>query len=430
MIGSRRCSPWAVLGDEGRQQALGGDADSGRIRFGRGVLDGRGGVAIPHPPPSAGVADAWGGLAVLAILLTPFTTLMYYLAHYRNDSLLAFFLVWAIAGWLRAEWAWNGDPTRGSLVRKLIVLIPPAGCTILVVMIRYNAVVTLPVFLILVALIIGRTSRSITAATAAVLVFSPMILHEGILRMFDVVRSTTGTADHGHRTGRDVRGERRGPVQAPLHFQPPAGGSVPEQVCPRVGLVGPTLRPDWIRITDDAYCGDYKRLSREYRRAIRKAPGTWLTVKAKAAFASLLDQAVLASRGHRPQPLWYHVPGRSSAVRSILLYIDAAIFADPVLRFLCARHLPWVVLNVILVILAAIAAGLTRTRGSVLVAALLLLPLAYYVSHLLAVTAHDYRYMFPATLLLQILVACAASQAAGRWMEVHVARLSHEQLKD
>ena len=75
----------------------------------------------------------------------------------------------------------------------------------------------------------------------------------------------------------------------------------------------------------------------------------------------------------RPVPYWHHagIDPNPFGIRFrddfapplLLLYIDAAIFADPVLRFLCARHLPWVVLNVILVIFAAVAAGLTRTPG-------------------------------------------------------------------
>ena len=61
-----------------------------------------------------------------------------------------------------------------------------------------------------------------------------------------------------------------------------------------------------------------------------------------------------------------------------------------------------------------------------LIAALLLLPLAYYVSHFLAVTAHDYRYMYPATLLLQILVACPrARPPVGGWRPMSRTRVTN-----
>jgi hypothetical protein len=86
-------------------------------------------------------------------------------------------------------------------------------------------------------------------------------------------------------------------------------------------------------------------------------------------------------------------------------------------------------LNLILIILAAIAVGLARTRGSVALLVLLLCPMAYYVSHLVAVANHDYRYMYPATLLMQILAACGAGERAVRWVHAQVLALKTRSLR-
>jgi hypothetical protein len=361
----------------------------------------------------------WAALAVLLILLTPFTPLMYYLAHYRNDSLAVVFLTWAVAGWLRVEQTWNQDRhLPGSLARNLVALLLATGASVLIVVVRYNAVLVVPLFLILVALTVGRTSRKTAAVTALVLVIGPSALHEGLMRLGGVVRT--------HPVRQIMALElvgmcvERDDLKSMLRYTPKylIEDRYRAAFIPGAFLAIADGVPSPPRVVENGYMSNYDRLARDYRRAIRRAPGTWLSVKVKAAFASLLD----------PAPHWHHrvidpnpygITFRDDlrAVRSVLLDIDAAIYSDPVLRFLCARHLPWVVANLVLVVLAGAIAGLSRTRGTILAATLLLLPLTYYVSHLVAVAAHDYRYMFPATLLMQILVASWAIRAGWQWVQ-------------
>jgi hypothetical protein len=90
-----------------------------------------------------------------------------------------------------------------------------------------------------------------------------------------------------------------------------------------------------------------------------------------------------------------------AGVRAALASVDRAVDESPRLRFACTNHLPWVVLNAVAVgvLAAGVRRGGRRWRVGLLV---LLLPLAYTGTHLLAVAGPYYRYMYPATLLLQI----------------------------
>ena len=71
---------------------------------------------------------------------------------------------------------------------------------------------------------------------------------------------------------------------------------------------------------------------------------------------------------------------------------------DPVWRLLFATHWIWMAIGVAWLFLAAVRPARRR------LALVLLLPLAYHASYLLAAPAADYRLMYPATLVLQVMM--------------------------
>jgi len=350
----------------------------------------------------------WAALAVLAVLLVPFSPLIYFLCHFKNDSLMAGFLTWAVAGWLGVDRVWNRDPQPPSRARGLTILFSALGCTIGAIVIRYNGVVVLPVFLLVVALVLGRVSRRAAAVAACAILIGPVAVHRGLLRLTGAQqrqpeRQLMALELVGMCVERDDLRSKLPYTSEFLIEDRYRTGYIP-------GVVTPVMDwgPEKDRIVRRGYVWDnYARLAREYRRAIWLAPGAWLVVKAKAAAASLFD----------PMPWWHrreiapnryglHFSDDFRELRSVLLDIDTAIWQDPFLRFLCARHLPWVILDVVLLVLASLAAWMSRTRRAAWIALLLLLAFAYYSSHLMAVTVHDYRFMYPATLLVQIVATC------------------------
>ncbi|HSU82919.1 MAG TPA: hypothetical protein VLR69_10895, partial [Thermoanaerobaculia bacterium] len=75
-------------------------------------------------------------------------------------------------------------------------------------------------------------------------------------------------------------------------------------------------------------------------------------------------------------------------------------------------HLVWILVNVAWV--AGLLAAWRRAREERygFLAVLMLVPLAYYLSYLAATPGHDFRYMYPATLLVQCVTA---SWLLGEW---------------
>lgn len=73
------------------------------------------------------------------------------------------------------------------------------------------------------------------------------------------------------------------------------------------------------------------------------------------------------------------------------------------LMWISSIHPLWLVLNTILAIYAAVKVYLRKDLNSIFFLFLFLIPLSYYFSYVLASVAQDYRFMYPSTLLMQIL---------------------------
>jgi hypothetical protein len=93
---------------------------------------------------------------------------------------------------------------------------------------------------------------------------------------------------------------------------------------------------------------------------------------------------------------------RGEPVRNQLFVLLHGVYEHPALRFISFVHLPWLVINL---------AGLglcfncrSRCKQSRILGAVLLVPATYYGSYLLALTASDFRFMYPAMLLVQVVL--------------------------
>jgi hypothetical protein len=93
---------------------------------------------------------------------------------------------------------------------------------------------------------------------------------------------------------------------------------------------------------------------------------------------------------------------RSEPIRSQLFVLLHGVYEHPALRFISFVHLPWLVIN--LAGLALCCAYRFTYRQSRVLGTVLLIPATYYGSYLLALTASDFRFMYPAMLLVQIIL--------------------------
>ena len=73
-------------------------------------------------------------------------------------------------------------------------------------------------------------------------------------------------------------------------------------------------------------------------------------------------------------------------------------------NWISGMHIVWLALNILFVIYSLINIFLKRDRKALFILGLFLIPLSYYFSYFLATTTSDYRFMYPSTLIMQVLV--------------------------
>ena len=93
---------------------------------------------------------------------------------------------------------------------------------------------------------------------------------------------------------------------------------------------------------------------------------------------------------------------RFTSIREYLFRLSTETGRKIYFNWISGMHIVWLAMNIFLVIYALINTLLKRTQKSFFLLSLLLVPLAYYFSYLLATATSDYRYMYPSTLVVQI----------------------------
>jgi hypothetical protein len=101
-------------------------------------------------------------------------------------------------------------------------------------------------------------------------------------------------------------------------------------------------------------------------------------------------------------------------VRAGLREVDRVVDRSRVLRFVFTNHLPWFAADVLALVLVGALARSGGGRRAAVGLLVLLVPTAYYASHLPAVAGAWYRYMYPAALLVQVGCLATAVGAAVR----------------
>lgn len=102
------------------------------------------------------------------------------------------------------------------------------------------------------------------------------------------------------------------------------------------------------------------------------------------------------------------------AIRTAYVQSLYKIYTHPILKLFFFAHITWLSMNVFIVVCCFLV-GRTSEAYTTL-GLLLLTPMVYYFSYLIALTSSDFRYMYPATLLMQVLtVGVVASCIAKRF---------------
>lgn len=351
---------------------------------------------------------AWVSLLVLLALLVPVTPLAFHLMTFWKDTWAMVFLLWLCAVALDAYLA-GLTPTRGLL---LAVLAAALG------MVRHNAVFVLP----LIGWVLWVLARAKGRRAALALAAAPLAIYLTanfvIYRVFEVEEFHTDSAVMALDLVGLCAEDRAVCDRLPWTESHILDASALARYRP--GDIG-FIFWDEPKHVDPAIRQDYPRLRAEYLRAAREFP--WLLTEVKLeAFETLLgtDGTYYFFHGSIVEnPYGLTLNPRFAPVRSGLKAATEAVGLHPILRWISGVHLVWIVVNIVWISgLLACSFRFQQPRYRFL-AWVLLIPLGYYLSYLLASPARDFRFMYPSTLAIQCvtlswLIGALAQNPTGR----------------
>jgi hypothetical protein len=306
------------------------------------------------------------------------------------------------------------------------------------ILMRYNAIVLLPVFVLLAVHASRGGQRVARAAIAVLIVVLPLAASRWIgeryrvehvhpedqilaLDLVGVCAERDDARQHLPYTDRHLFEDRFRRLYIPGFVNVYYWYSPAEFRPTRLDYVGA------MEGKEQRYGTRHSELAADYRAAVRQLPLTLAQVKWTAFWTYLKNDQVMHWHPTGTLPEHYgRKPAAVAGIQNVLKQVDDAIGRSPTLRFIFACHLPWVVLCLLATSVAAFLArrGRGRRRAGFLV---LLIPAVYYASHLLAVAGHWYRYMYPATLLMQIelvVLLVVAAMCAWRRLRERAATVS------
>jgi hypothetical protein len=338
------------------------------------------------------------GVATLVLLLSPLTPLAYYLVYFGSDGFLVPVFLWFAVLWITSYEQFE-TAGRGERTFRIIGLWGLAAASVLI---RPNAVVLLPVFAGLLVAIHGRRRWRAALAWCVLLI---AVRPAASAAAYSVYR-----IDKTHPEDQVMALDLVGVVilrPDALQDLPLTAASLDGDRFTREyawGVVDPLYPWGHTPIVKPGFARDgHDALTAEYRAAAGKYPGTLALVKVRAFAAYLLE----------PNPYWHNSDvdandvglffnPKRRPVRDVHFAIDRLVYANPVLQWVSARHVLW--LGVTLGLVGWLGYAVWRRRsprpaGMLLV---LLVPLGYYFSFALAVTTNHFRFMYPSTLVVQI----------------------------
>jgi hypothetical protein len=337
---------------------------------------------------------SWLSLFVLLVLLLPGSPLAFYLMTFWKDSWTMVLLLWIGALALR--------PLDRAGMALLIVLAAVYG------QVRHNAIMTLP-FL---GIFLWLEARRRGFRAAPLLALAPLAASLALGVFLNVAFEVKETYPGGQVMAFDLVGLC----------------AEEEAVCRKLPLVQKHLRSRDYRaryrpgdlgsvfweepvILDPQIMREPLReeLAAEHREAALDHPLLMAEVKAEA-FLGVLDTGqtyYFIHTGLQENPYGLKLNERFQGIRERWgRWTGRAVEPANPLRWIVGVHLVWLVANGLWI------AGLFRTRRSL--AVFLVVPLAYYLSYLLAATVPDFRFMLPATLMIQCLTLSGAAGALAQ----------------
>jgi hypothetical protein len=324
-------------------------------------------------------------LLFLIPFLSPF---MFFSVIFWKDAWLTILLLWLTAYLLWIFLHLNSLVKRNFLIHLLLLSVISS----LVVIIRHNAIVIIPVICLAIAVLMKLKLDSkvlFIIATSFLPLFLALALNPFINSFFKVDDVKTGNLVVANDLTTMLRLfpelEAEYPVTA-LHRKKPRES--PKALVIELG-------------------NENRDLQNEHTKAIYSHPVKFLSAKL------YLFWEMLSPHNWWQQKLAYDVIANPyglktnenySATRYKLNALSIETGNQWYLIWISGLHIVWLVLNVLAVIYLSFRIFTKRNEKIIFSFILFLIPLSYYFSYVLAATTPNYRFMYPSMLLMQVFI--------------------------
>jgi hypothetical protein len=340
----------------------------------------------------------------LLILSSPLSLFPIYMVTLWTDIWLSIFLVWAIAILINI-YRESGAPSNNELYLKVPVLVCLLGLALLV---RYNGLVLIPLAILVLERTLARADvRPRIRILIALMPLAIVLIFRAYQSRFLQVES-----DHPEHVVYAVD-------LASMILQNPAVchdlslescdivlGAFPNKFIVGNGAIDNTFnqgRGTLSRAFLDLV--DYPELLNELQQEVHDHPLLWASVKV----SNYLDYL-------RPDPSRFYYPehivdndlglsyeNSNPAARIAWFSMTDWVSQNPLFRWFSFVHVIWLIINILGMITCLVLAVWKQNKEAAFLALILAIPLTYYFSYLLALTASDFRFMYPSTLILQVM---------------------------
>lgn len=328
---------------------------------------------------------------VTILFLMPFLTpFMFISVIFLKDAWLSIMLLWIIS-YLLWVYLYLELLSNRALILHILALSLTSALTILL---RHNAVLILPVICtMLVVLSLNKFGKTGLIA-AGLPLFLILILNPVLHSVFNIKHVRAGNLI----VARDLT--------TMLQLYPELEAEYPETVrhqnTPKIGPKALIVELG----------GNNTELQNEYTKTMIKHPSAFLYTR------FYLFGQMLGPSSWYQQKIAYDIIGNEYGLKTnenfnVIRYKlnELSLYTANSWYFIwiSGLHILWLALNILSAMFFSTRLFIKRDRKSLFLLLLCLIPFSYYFSYVLAATTSDYRFMYPSTLIMQVLVASLLS---------------------
>lgn len=328
-------------------------------------------------------------IATIFFLIPFLSPFMFFSIIFWKDAWLAIMLLWIISYLLWIFLNFESLSKRNFVIHILLLSLSSAT----VILVRHNANLILPVFCVFFAAFGKIKLGNIGLLTPVFLIFFAAVLNPVINSAFNVKSTNTGNLVLANDFANMLRlypelraeyplAERNRYLPVICHKHVPVYWGI------NVGKENQDLRNEYVKaITTDRSKLLYTRL---YLFEQMFERNNWYQLK--------------MFYGIEANPIGLKINDDFTEVRTALYKLSEDTGNQWYFIWISGLHIVWLILNTFCALYFSVKVIIKRDRKSLFLLLLYSIPLSYYSSYVIAAVSPDYRYMYPSTLIMQVLI--------------------------